>query len=69
MKILNNMISMILFDNITNVKISGQGFRFKKYIRNLTMNLFKTKFRMSEEMMLSILMTIFIEQSTIAQCY
>ena len=42
-KIEDNMISIIIFDNIMNVKISGQASEFKKYIRGVAMNLLKTK--------------------------
>lgn len=35
----DNKISIILFDNVKNVKISGQNSEFKRYIRNFTMNL------------------------------
>lgn len=37
----NNYISIILFDNVKNMKISGQASQFKKYIRNFSMGLLK----------------------------
>ena len=41
-KNLDNCIDMIIFDNVRDVRISGQGSMFKKYIRNFTIDLLKS---------------------------
>lgn len=44
----NNNIGVIIFDNVKNVKISGQASEFKKYIRNFVLKLLNSKSKQNE---------------------